>query len=114
MEPKQSEHFEAVGQEEAVTVKEISTSELDLVVTPTVAPATPHYDTEISYSSSIIKSVLQNKALEQNNTGLSDILTWFCFSVVKFDYLRNKTSFLCLHSLVKTEANVWVNLRADQ
>ena len=29
-------------------------------------------------------------------------------------YLRNKTCFPCLHSLVKTEANVWENLRADQ
>ena len=28
--------------------------------------------------------------------------------------LRNKTCFPCLHSLVKTEANVWGNLRADQ
>ena len=28
--------------------------------------------------------------------------------------LRNKTCFLCLHSLVKTEANVWENSRADQ
>ena len=29
-------------------------------------------------------------------------------------YLRNKTCFACLHSLVKTEANVWENSRADQ
>ena len=29
-------------------------------------------------------------------------------------YLRNKTCFPCLHSLVKTEANVWENSRADQ
>ena len=29
-------------------------------------------------------------------------------------YLRNKTCFLCLHSLVKTEVNVWENSRADQ
>ena len=29
-------------------------------------------------------------------------------------YLRNKTGFPCLHSLVKTEANVWENSRADQ
>ena len=28
--------------------------------------------------------------------------------------LRNKTSSQCLHSLVKTEANVWENSRADQ
>ena len=28
--------------------------------------------------------------------------------------LRNKTCFPCLHSLVKTEANVWENSRADQ
>ena len=29
-------------------------------------------------------------------------------------HLRNKTCFPCLHSLVKTEANVWENSRADQ
>ena len=29
-------------------------------------------------------------------------------------YLRNKTCFLCLHGLVKAEANVWENSRADQ
>ena len=29
-------------------------------------------------------------------------------------HLRNKTWSPCLHSLVKTEANVWENLRADQ
>ena len=28
-------------------------------------------------------------------------------------YLRNKICFPCLHSLVKTEANVWENSRAD-
>ena len=28
--------------------------------------------------------------------------------------VRNKTCFPCLHSLVKTEANVWENSRADQ
>ena len=28
--------------------------------------------------------------------------------------LRNKTCLPCLHSLVKTEANVWENSRADQ
>ena len=28
--------------------------------------------------------------------------------------LRNKTCFLCLHSLGKTEANVWENSMADQ
>ena len=28
-------------------------------------------------------------------------------------HLRNKTCFPCLHSLVKTEANVWENSRAD-
>ena len=30
------------------------------------------------------------------------------------NHLRNKTCFPCLHSLVKTEANVWENSRADQ
>ena len=29
-------------------------------------------------------------------------------------HLRNKTCFPCLHSLVKTEANVWENSRANQ
>ena len=29
-------------------------------------------------------------------------------------HLRNKTCFPCFHSLVKTEANVWENSRADQ
>ena len=29
-------------------------------------------------------------------------------------HLRNKTCFPCLHSLVKTKANVWENARADQ
>ena len=28
-------------------------------------------------------------------------------------HLRNKTCFPCLHSLVKTEANVWENSRAE-
>ena len=28
--------------------------------------------------------------------------------------LTNKACFQCLHSLVKTEANVWENSRADQ
>ena len=28
--------------------------------------------------------------------------------------LRNKAFFPCLHSVVKTEANVWENSRADQ
>ena len=28
-------------------------------------------------------------------------------TVIKDYYLRNKTGFPCLHSLVKTEANVW-------
>ena len=41
---------------------------------------------------------------------------WFFFnSVIKtLLQLRNKTCFLCLHSLMKTEANVWENSRADQ
>ena len=34
--------------------------------------------------------------------------------LASYDHLRNKTCFPCLHSLVKTEANVWENLRADQ
>ena len=41
-------------------------------------------------------------------------LNWFvkpCFSmqVLTLQYLRNKTGSLCLHSLVKTKANVWEN-----
>ena len=30
------------------------------------------------------------------------------------DHLRNKSCSPCLHSLVKTEVNVWENSRADQ
>ena len=37
-----------------------------------------------------------------------------CWSIKEFNDLRNKTRSLCLHSLVKTEANVWENSRAEQ
>ena len=46
------------------------TSEQDLIATPTVAPATPHYDTEILTSSSIVSSILGNEQPDPNITGL--------------------------------------------
>ena len=39
-------------------------------------------------------------------------IPYFCAAVSL--YLRNKTCFPCLQSLVKTEANVWKNSKADQ
>ena len=38
-------------------------------------------------------------------------LNFFLSKLVQWLHLRNKTCFPCLHSLVKTEANVWENLR---
>ena len=35
------------------------------------------------------------------------------FAISQNVYLRNKTCSPCLHSLVKTEANVWENSRAE-
>ena len=45
----------------------------------------------------------------------SSLPSWLTLTTMSIEhYLRNKTCFPCLHSLVKTEANVWENLRADQ
>ena len=39
-----------------------------------------------------------------------DIICWYIIYI----HLRKKTSSPCLHSLVKTEVNVWENSTADQ
>ena len=42
---------------------------------------------------------------------------YYAFNLNKWKgslYLRNETCFPSLHSLVKTDANIWENLRADQ
>ena len=45
---------------------------------------------------------------EHPNDALSDIIIYF-MQVASKIHLRNKTCFPCLHSLVKTKANVWEN-----
>ena len=57
--------------------------------------------------------ILNNHSI-QKTSGHPKIDSTSLYYALKGIYLRNKTCFPCLHSLVKTEVNVWENSRADQ
>ena len=89
-----SGHDEPVNSEQAVTTKEIlttvTTSELEQVTTPTVAPATPNDDTGPPPSPPIVSSIV-HKVQEPEKIGeLQSVKHCFDLKVQKMEKSTNR------------------------